>query len=472
MSSPVTTTAAAERPIPADLSTYRIETWGCQMNEHDSEKMAGVLQSFGLRPARGVEDADIILLNTCSVREKAAHKVFTRLGQLRVQKAARPRMILGVCGCVAQQEQEHIFARAPYVDLVMGPRRIAALPDLIAESRRRRHALAVFDPRDRLVPEIDATRNISRTKAYITVMEGCNKNCTFCIVPFTRGREVCRSPEVILAEARRCVEQGWVELELLGQNVNAWRHDGAGAWDFARLLGEVAKVPGARRIRFTTSHPLHFKNAIIQAMAEHPSVCRHLHLPVQSGSDAVLRRMRRGYTAQEYRERIDHLRRSIPDIALSTDIIVGFPGETEEDFEMTMSLVREMRFDTIFSFLYSPRPNTPASDYADDVGLEVKKERLQRLQKLQDAIRLEIMRALEGSDVEVLVDGPASRQEGLVSGRTSQNQLVNLPGDTSLVGRIVRVRVARAGMHFLSGTLRTGLTSASPRNIDETAHSV
>jgi len=459
-------------PAPAaalsGLSTYRIETWGCQMNDHDSEKMAGVLRSFGLRPAATEADADIILLNTCSIREKAAHKVFTRLGQLRQQKLVRPRTVIGVCGCVAQQEQERIFARAPYVDLVMGPRRIASLPNLIEESRHRRHVLGVLDPKDRLVPEVDAIDRVSRTRAYITVMEGCNKTCTYCIVPFTRGREVCRPPAEILAEASRCVSEGRIELELLGQNVNAWHHagEGDGEWDFARLLRESARLAGVRRVRFTTSHPLHFRDPIIEAMAGHEAICRHLHLPVQSGSDTVLSRMRRGYTGAEYRGRIATLRARVPDIALSTDIIVGFPGETDADFELTMDLVREIRFDNVFSFLYSPRPHTPATGLPDDISPAVKKARLRRLQRLQEGIRMERVRCLEGATVEVLVDGPAARGAGRVGGRTSQNLLVHFEGDASLIGRVVSVRIERAGPHSLSGTIESGLTSAPSHNID------
>ncbi len=437
------------------------------MNEHDSEKMAGVLRSFGLLPAASEREADIILLNTCSVREKAAHKVFTRLGQLKKHKISRPQMILGVCGCVAQQEQERIFARAPYVDLVMGPRRIGSLPDLLAESRGNGRAIGVFDPRDSLVEHVDAVRRVSRTRAYITVMEGCNKNCTFCIVPFTRGREVCRAPESILREARECVDEGLVEIELLGQNVNAWRHGVAESWDFTRLLGAVAAVPGVRRVRFATSHPLHFKNSIIEAMASHGTICHHLHLPVQSGSDAVLKRMRRGYTRQEYVDRIRSLRRRIPDVGLSTDIIVGFPGETEEDFQLTMSLVREMEYDSIFSFTYSPRPGTSASSWSDDVPDQEMMRRLHHVQETQRSIQLEKNRMFEGRVVEVLVDGPATRSGGQVSGRISQNHLVNIAGAGSLVGQLVNVTVTRAGAHSLTGTLENALTFPRHGDIDD-----
>jgi tRNA-2-methylthio-N6-dimethylallyladenosine synthase len=436
-----------------DLQSYLIETWGCQMNEHDSEKMAGALRSMGMRPARDESDADVVLLNTCSVREKAAHKVFTRLGQLREHKARRPHMVLGVCGCVAQQEKENIFRRAPHVDLVMGPRRIGTLPDLIRSARSRRHVLGVFDPKDRLVHDLQFTDRVSRTRAYITVMEGCNKNCTFCIVPFTRGREAYRSAESILREARACVEDGIPEIQLLGQNVNAWWHRAEEAWDFARLLGAVASLPAVRRVRFTTSHPLHFKDSIIEAMASHPAICRQLHLPVQSGSNAVLARMRRGYTAEEYLDRIARLRERVPDVALSTDIIVGFPGESEEDLERTLDLIRRVRFDSIFSFVYSPRPGTAAADLPDDVDEAARLSRLHRVQALQAEIQLERNTAWIGREIEVLVDGPSARP-GHVAGRSNQNHLVHVAGGPDLVGRLVGVQVTAAGPHGLGGTPR------------------
>jgi tRNA-2-methylthio-N6-dimethylallyladenosine synthase len=284
-------------------------------------------------------------------------------------------------------------------------------------------------------------------------MEGCNKNCTFCIVPFTRGREAYRSPESILREARSCVEDGLPEIQLLGQNVNAWWHRGAESWDFTRLLGSVALVPGLRRLRFTTSHPLHFKDSIIEMMAGRPAICRHLHLPVQSGSNAVLARMRRGYTRENYLERIARLRARIPDIALSTDIIVGFPGETEEDLGRTLDLIREVQYDSIFSFVYSPRPGTPAADLHDDIPPEQKMERLHRVQEVQAPIQMERNRSWIGRHADVLVDGPSSRG-GLLAGRTSQNHLVNLAGGPELVGRLVNVRITSAGPHSLGATVR------------------
>ncbi len=453
----------AETELPPELHTYRIETWGCQMNEHDSEKMAGMLQSFGLAPAPTPRTADIVLLNTCSVREKAAEKVFTRLGQLRALKDHRPHMLLGVCGCVAQQEQEHIFERAPWVDLVMGPRRLSSLPDLIRATRERRRVLGVFDARDSLIPEIDAVQRVSRTRAYVTVMEGCNKTCTFCIVPFTRGREAYRTPDAILREAEECVTGGLPEVQLLGQNVNAWR---SGDWDFARLLAAVAQVSGLERLRFTTSHPLHFTDRIVDAMAAHPTICRFLHLPLQSGSEDVLKRMKRGYTTRDYRDRIAGLRRSVPEIAVSTDIIVGFPGESETDFQGTLAIVEAIRFDSIYSFIYSPRPGTAAAAYEDDVDEGIKKERLHRLQRVQDVIQAERNAQWVDSVVEVLVEGPSARGGGQLCGRTSQNHPVNFDGPPALVGRTVSIRITRSSAHSLKGVLWEPLTDGGAPNID------
>jgi len=461
---PAEATAPDRDPaLPAGLHTYRIETWGCQMNQHDSEKMAGLLQSFGLAPASTSRTADIYLLNTCSVREKAAEKVFTRLGQLREIKDQRPHVVVGVCGCVAQQEQEHIFERAPWVDLVMGPRMLGSLPDLIRDSRERRRVMAVFDPRDSLIPEFDAVQRVSRTRAYVTVMEGCNKTCTFCIVPFTRGREAYRPPDLILREVCECVAEGLPEVQLLGQNVNAWR---SGDWDFADLLSATAEVPGLKRVSFTTSHPLHFTNRIIDAMAAHESICRFLHLPLQSGSDGVLKRMKRGYTTANYRDRIDRMRRRVPDIALATDIIVGFPGETEADFQATLNLIEEVRFDSIYSFLYSPRPGTIAAELEDDVDEVVKKERLYRLQQAQDVIQSGLNARWVDRVVEVLVEGPSARGGGQLCGRTSQHHPVNFDGGPELMGTMVRVRITGSRPHSLKGMHHEPLTAGGAPNID------
>jgi tRNA-2-methylthio-N6-dimethylallyladenosine synthase len=436
------------------------------MNEHDSETMAGVLAEQGMRPASSEREADVILLNTCAIREKASQKVFARLGRLRPLKIRRPDLVVGVCGCVAQLEQREIFRRAPHVDFVMGPRNMASLPKLVQEARRKRHQLAVLDPRDRLIPETPVTAlRSSRTRAYITVMEGCNTGCTFCVVPTTRGREVCRAPESILDEAERAAGVGFQEIELLGQNVNAYRR---GGWDFTRLLGAVSIVPGLKRLRFTTSHPLHFKNSIADLMAARPVICSYLHLPVQSGSNAVLSRMRRGYTVEEYVAKISHARSRVRGLALSTDVIVGFPGETDEEFERTLDLVREVRFDLIYSFVYSPRPGTPASGFADDVGPERKGERLRRLQEIQSAIQASINAGYVGRVEEVLVEGPSALDPGVLASRTITSKIVNLAGPPEWTGRFLDVRILHASANSMRGEARgaaLSLTSLRQRDI-------
>lgn len=453
---------------PARPLRYRVETWGCQMNEHDSEKMAGVLAAQGMRPAATEAEADVILLNTCAVREKASQKVFARLGVLRPMKIRKPGLVIGVCGCVAQMEQREIFRRAPHVDFVMGPRHLASLRRLVDDARSRRHQIEVFDPRDRLIPEApEIALRSSRTRAYVTVMEGCNKSCTFCIVPVTRGREACRTPESILDEASRAVGEGYREIELLGQNVNAYR---SGSWDFTRLLGAVSLVPGIRRLRFTTSHPLHFRNSIADLMGARPVICRYLHLPVQSGSNAVLDRMRRGYSREDYVAKVAYARAHVAGLALSTDIIVGFPGETGKEFGLTMDLVRDMRFDQIYSFVYSPRPGTPAADLVDDVTPEEKKERLRRLQELQSGIQSEIHADLVGRIEEVLVEGPSVLDPNVLAARTATGKVVIFEGPVEWTGRILDVRISRAGENSLRGEAleaAPSLTSLGQRDIYE-----
>ena len=432
------------------MRRYFIETWGCQMNVHDSEKFAGILSGLGYEPAAGASDADVILLNTCSVREKAASKVFSRLGQLRLLKAARPDLILGVCGCVAQQEGETIFRRAPWVDLVMGPRNIARLGDVLEEARRDGRSVSLARDDDPIVfPSQTAARGAG-PKAYVTVMEGCNKSCTYCIVPFTRGREVYRPAAEILAEVRDLVAAGFPEIELLGQNVNAYH---AGTVDFAALLRMVDRIPGVRRLRFVTSHPGHLKRGIMEAMRAAPSVCNHLHLPAQSGSDRVLRAMQRGYTRARYMARIESLRTLIPDMAFSTDLIAGFPGETRAEFEETLTLVREVEYDQVYAFVFSPRPGTPAALVEDALPEEEKQARLRELLGLQETILARRNAALVGRTFEVLVDGTSRMDPGLLKGRTTCNRIVHFASATARTGDFVRVRIARAHAHSLSGSL-------------------
>jgi len=439
------------------------------MNEHDSEKMAAVLAAEGLRPAPADTDADVILLNTCAVREKASQKVFARLGVLKRLKVRRPNLIIGVCGCVAQMEKETIFKRAPHVDFVLGPRHVASLWRFVEQARRQKHQIAVFDPRDRIVPETpQAALRSFRARAYITVMEGCNKGCTFCIVPVTRGRESCRQPDAILDEAGRAALDGCPEIELLGQNVNAYRCSG---WDFTRLLAAAGRVPGIRRVRFVTSHPLHFKNSIADVMAANPTICPSLHLPVQSGSNAILSRMRRGYTREEYLAKAAYVRSRVEGLALSTDIIVGFPGETEADFAHTLDLVRLLRYDQLYAFVFSPRPGTPAAVFEDDVPAGEKSERLRRLMGVQERIQREINDGYVGRILDVLVEGPSVMDPGELAGRTTANKVVNFSGPAEWTATFKRVRIVHAGPNSLRGeamaTSRDGaaLTSLRARDI-------
>ncbi len=441
----------------ADPGRYRIVTWGCQMNVHDSEKLAGALEREGYRPAAALEDADVILLNTCSIREKAAEKLFSELGRLKPLKRERPGLVLGVCGCVAQQEGERIFERAPHVDLVVGPRAIGSLPLAVGRLRRSpqsagRHVDTGYrDDSIRFPFEEIRREGASAGKSFVTVIEGCNHRCTYCIVPTTRGREICRELDSVLDELRALVAGGVLEVELLGQTVNAYR-DSRGR-TLADLLLAAARLPGLRRLRFTTSHPAQMTERLIDAMAEaSPPVCPYLHLPVQSGSSAVLAAMRRGYDRRRYLATIAALRRRIPGIALGTDVIVGFPTEGENDFVETLSLLDEVEFDTVYSFAYSARPGTAAERLGDLVPAALKAERLQRLQQRQRGIQERRMRRWVGCEVEVLVTGRSRRSRERWTGRTPENRVVNFGGPAT-PGRLARVRVVASSALALRGSV-------------------
>ena len=446
----------APRPLPprgnvsALRGSFYIHTWGCQMNVHDSERMAGQLEALGFGQATSEEDADIVLLNTCTVRETSATKVYGKLGDLRRLKRRREGMVIGVCGCLAQQERDELFAKAPHLDLVIGPR---AIPQLA------RHVETVLLTRQRVRDTAPWTETVgegseeslrqSFPKAYLTVQEGCDKFCTFCIVPFTRGREKCRPLPVLLAEIESLASRGFREFEFLGQNVNCYA-DGEGH-DLADLLLRAADVAGVERLRFVTSHPRHLSDRIIDALG-HPKVADALHLPVQSGSDLVLSRMERDYTRGEYLDRIRRVRRVNADIALQTDIIVGFPGETEEDFQDTMSLLEEIGYEGVYSFKYSPRPFTKAAKLLpDDVPPETKAERLSRLQVFQDALQAPRDAARVGRVETVLVEGVSKRSDKEMAGRTTRNRTVNLPGGPDLIGLLVPVRITEAMAHSFRG---------------------
>ena len=419
------------------------------MNTHDSEKLAGILEELGHRSASDVQSADLILLNTCSIREKAEEKVFSHLGSLRPLKDLRPELIIGLCGCVAQQKGEEIFRRSNLVDFVLGPRAIASLPGILEEVRNRRSRPIDRERRDdSILYDASRARRGPGPRAFITVMEGCNKTCTYCIVPTTRGREVSKPAEDVLREAEALALAGYCELELLGQNVNAYRD---GAIHLDGLLRRLQQVEGIRRVRFTTSHPAHLSEEIIRAMRDCPTVCNALHLPAQSGSDAVLERMRRGYTRRRYLDRVERLRRAIPDIGLSTDIIVGYPAETREEFEDTLGLLKEVEFDQVYSFLYSPRPGTDALLQFDGMDRDEKEDRLHELQLLQQEIQRRNNLALVGSVMEVLVDGFSRMGGSFLKGRTATNRVVNFPGEASAMGKFASVRVEAAGPNSLEG---------------------
>jgi len=441
-----------DRPMPR----VYLKTFGCQMNEYDSARMADVLrESGGYEPTANPEEADLLLLNTCSVREKAQEKVFSQLGRWRDLKAARPHVIIGVGGCVASQEGEGITDRAPFVDLVFGPQTIHRLPDMLEELRSQGRAVV-----DISFPEIEKFDRLPEPRAdgvtaFVSIMEGCSKYCTFCVVPYTRGEEVSRPLEQVLAEVRSLAQQGVVEITLLGQNVNAYRGPlaGGGQADLAALIYLVADVPGIERIRFTTSHPVEFRDSLVEAYRDVPQLANYLHLPVQSGSDRVLALMKRGHTVLEYKQKLRRLREVRPDISLTTDIIVGFPGETERDFEATLDLVREIGFDQSFSFIYSQRPGTPASSLPDDVTHAEKQARLERLQAQLNAQARAISRSMVGTTQRVLVERPSKRDTRQLAGRTENNRWVNFDGPASLINRFTDVVVTEAMPNSLRGRL-------------------
>jgi tRNA-2-methylthio-N6-dimethylallyladenosine synthase len=427
------------------MKSFYIETWGCQMNELDTERLSGNLKLRGYQRVQTEADADLILLNTCSVRDKAEQKVFSHLGRLRELKRQRPLKI-GVCGCVAQQEGEEILSRAPWVDFVMGPGHVGHLDELLDEGRR----VAIDFPEDRKYDALAVDRG-SPTKAWITIIEGCNKNCTFCIVPTTRGREVSRLFDDVVAEARSVLDSGRVEIELLGQTVNAYRCPATGR-DFGDLLRAIAGLPGLLRLRFMTSHPAEVSDSMIAAMRDHANISRFLHLPVQSGSTRMLRRMKRLYTREKYVETIARLRSAIPELHFSTDLIVGFPGETEEDFQETLSLVEEVNYGSLFAFKYSPRPGTSALRIGDAVDDAVASERLQRLFDLHERLKRVRLESYEGRVMPVLVEGPSRHDPAMLSGRTDDYWVVNFYGDPATpLGSILDVRIDSAQHHTLRG---------------------
>lgn len=436
-----------------------IKTHGCQMNEYDSDKMADVLAaSHGLELTDDESEADVILLNTCSIREKAQEKVFSQLGRWKQLKVDKPNLVIGVGGCVASQEGEALVKRAPQVDIVFGPQTLHRLPQLIEETRGKGTPSV-----DISFPEIEKfdalpSPGAQGPTAFVSIMEGCSKYCTFCVVPYTRGEEVSRPLDDVVAECAQLAEQGVREINLLGQNVNAYlgpMHDGSVA-DLTLLIHYVAAIDGIDRIRFTTSHPVEFSDSLIDAFAEVPELASFVHLPVQAGSDRVLSMMKRGHTAIEYKQKIRRLREARPGICLSSDFIVGFPGETEADFEQTMKLIRDVGFDMSFSFIYSARPGTPASSFPDDTPMAIKKERLARLQAQVNEQAAAISEAMIGTVERVLVEGPSKKDPKQLAGRTENNRVVNFDGHSRLVGHFVDVVITEALSHSLRGRLAGG----------------
>ena len=436
------------------MAKLHITTWGCQMNEYDSSKMADLLlATHGLELTENPEEADVLLLNTCSIREKAQEKVFSQLGRWKNWKKDKPELIIGVGGCVASQEGEHIRDRAPFVDIVFGPQTLHRLPEMINKIRGGDRAIV-----DISFPEIEKFDRLPEPKAegptaFVSIMEGCNKYCSFCVVPYTRGEEVSRPVDDVLFEIAQLAEQGVREVNLLGQNVNAYRGDtfDGQICSFAELLRLVAAIDGIDRVRYTTSHPIEFTDDIVEVYRDTPELVSFLHLPIQSGSDRVLTMMKRNHTALEYKAIIRKLREVRPNIQISSDFIVGFPGETAEDFEQTMKVIEQVNFDMSFSFIYSARPGTPASDLPDDVSEEEKKERLARLQQRINFQAMQFSRAMLGTEQRILVEGPSKKDIMELTGRTENNRVVNFVGTLDMIGKFVDVKITDVYTNSLRG---------------------
>lgn len=434
---------------------YKIETWGCQMNEHDSEVIAGMLEDMGYQPTDDENVADVVILNTCCVREKAESKVFGRLGTLKRLKQNNPGVILGVCGCMMQQPEmaEKIRKRMPHMDLIFGTHNIHELPQLIKKAQESQTTQVEVWQREGEVIEDLPIRRFHGVKAFVNIMYGCNNFCTYCIVPYVRGRERSRQPEDIVAEIKDLVQHGYREVMLLGQNVNSYGKDLSQNIDFADLLQQVNEIEGLDRIRFMTSHPRDFTDKLIDILASCERVCEHYHLPVQAGSTRILKKMNRGYSKEEYLRLVEKIRDKVPQASITTDIIVGFPGETEADFNETIDVVQRVRFDGAYTFIYSPRPGTPAAKMEEQVPEEVKKERFQKLLELVNSITEEINHRLVGRTLPVLFEGTSKYDENIIAGRTRTNKIVHVPGTKDLIGKIYPVRITEAQMFSLSGEI-------------------
>lgn len=434
------------------LRKFYLKTMGCQMNEHDSEVISGILMTLGYTPTEDIDDADVILYNTCCVRENPERKVYGQIGSFKALKEKKPHLIIGICGCMPQQKQElqDILTKLPHVDLIFGTHNIHRLPELLERAQCGERVVEVWDDSEEIVERLPVER-ANQLKAFVNIIYGCNNYCSYCIVPYTRGRERSRLPEDIIAEITQLAESGYKEVTLLGQNVNAYGKDLDSDVSFARLLKLVNDIPGIERIRFTTSHPKDVSDELITALAELPKVCEHLHLPVQAGSNHVLKRMNRRYTREYYLDLVAKIREAVPNISLTTDLIVGFPGETEEDFQETLSLVETVRYTSAFTFIFSPRKGTPAANMHHQVPEEIKKDRIYRLIELQNKISHEYMQSLVGKREELLVEEVTETQE--LMGRTRTNKQVIFPGSPELIGKLVTVEITEAKTWSLRGVL-------------------
>jgi len=434
---------------------YLVETFGCQMNVHDGERIAGLLEADGYQPTSSEAEADLIVINTCSVRERAEDKLYSRLGEIRAAgKAAGRQPQIAVAGCVAQQEGAALLKRDPSIDAVVGTQAVKMLPAMLAESRATAAPRVDINPYEDVSFPLGMAKSSDPVRAWVTIIEGCNEFCSFCVVPYTRGHERMRPVVDILAEVQRAADSGRLEVQLLGQIVNHYQAPDDPSCDFPELLRRVSRVQGIKRIRFASPHPRYASDALIEVMQAEPQICRHFHLPVQSGSNRILKMMRRRYTREDYMDLVARLRTAMPGIGVSTDMIVGFPGETDEDFEATLDLVRQVGFQFIYSFKYSPRPNTLANKrMADDVQESVKTRRIMALQQLQGEMQLAMHQSMIGDHVEVLVEGQSRRRETELTGRTGGWASVNFPGPASLIGRLVQVRITAAAPNSLRGEM-------------------
>lgn len=432
---------------------FYIKTMGCQMNEHDTEVITGILESMGYQGVETVEDADIILYNTCSVRENPERKVYGHIGAFKALKEQKPDLLIGICGCMTQQNEERnqILDRLPHVDLIFGTHNIHRLPELLERALSGERVVEVWDEADETVEDLPVRRQNS-LKAFVNIIYGCTNFCSYCIVPYTRGRERSRLPEHIIGEVTSLADEGYKEVTLLGQNVNAYGKDLGLDVDFSQLLAELNGVAKLERIRFTTSHPRDMTDKLITSLAKLEKVCEHLHLPVQAGSNDLLRRMNRGYTREYYLELVAKIKETVPGISLTTDLIVGFPGETDEDFEQTLDLVEKVQYSSAFTFIYSPRKGTPAAKMKNQVPEAVKKERIYRLIELQNRISAETMSSFVGKTLDVLVDG-CQKDSGMLTGRARTNQQIIFPGSKQLIGTITQVKVTQAQTWSLRGEL-------------------